>query len=216
MFSVIFDMDGVIVDNGNFHYLAWKEFSKRHQIPFSKERFRKTFFGRINKQVLPILFENDLSKAEIQRLGDEKEQIYREIYKPELKPLTGLVALLDELKENDIPIAAATSASPGNVDFVLNGLNIKHYFTGIVDDSMVTKGKPDPEIYLKTAALLKTNPENCVVFEDSLSGTKAAFDAGAKVIALTTSLKAEEHIYAQQIISDFSEISYRSLCKIFN
>ena len=143
--AVIFDMDGVIVDNGEFHYLAWKKFCDSYQISFSKEKFRKTFFGRVNEQVLPILFNCDLSKDEIQTLGDEKEKIYRDIYKPELRPVKGLVMFLEDLKKNDIPIAVATSASPENVDFVLNGLNIRHYFATIVDDSMVPKGKPDPE-----------------------------------------------------------------------
>ncbi|QGY43743.1 beta-phosphoglucomutase family hydrolase [Maribellus comscasis] len=217
MFAVVFDMDGVIVDNGEFHYLAWKRFCYNHQIPFSKEKFRKAFFGRINEQVLPILFNKELTKDEIQKLGSEKEKIYREIYKPELKPVPGLVLFLNELKENNIPVAVATSASPENVDFVLDGLNIKYYFDVIVDDSMVTKGKPDPEIYLKAAQLLKKASKNCIVFEDSLSGTKAALDAGSKVVAITTSLKADEHKYAKHIFSDFSEISLNFICtEIFN
>ncbi|MCG6189666.1 HAD family hydrolase [Maribellus maritimus] len=217
MFAVVFDMDGVIVDNGEFHYLAWKKFCYKHQVPFSKENFRKTFFGRVNEQVLPILFNKELTKDEIQKLGNEKEKIYREIYKPELKPVPGLVSFLNELKKNNIPVAVATSASPENVDFVLNGLNIKCYFDVIVDDSMVIKGKPDPEIYLKATQLLKKAPENCIVFEDSLSGTKAALDAGARVVAITTSLKADEHKYAEHIFSDFSEISLNFICtEIFN
>ena len=204
------------MDNGEFHFLAWQKFCSSHRIPFSKEEFRRNFFGRVNEQVLPVLFQRVLSKDEIQVLGDEKEKIYREIYGPKLKSVNGLVSLLDDLKKNSVSVAVATSASPENVDFVLNGLNIKHYFNVIVDDSMVTKGKPDPEIYLKTAQLLKTQPENCVVFEDSLSGTKAAFNAGAKVFALTTSLDAAEHKFAHHIFPDFSGISYNFIQKLFS
>lgn len=205
--AVIFDMDGVIVDNGDFHYRAWKKFCENNNIAFSQEKFRKVFFGRTNEQVLPVLFGRDLSHEEIQKLGDEKEEIYREIYRPHLTAVPGLVPFLAELKNNKIATAVATSASPENVEFVLNGLGIKHLFDVIIDDSMVSKGKPDPEVYLKSAAKLNMNPQHCVVFEDSLSGTKAAFDAGAKVVALTTSIDASEHKYAQQIITDFSEIS---------
>ncbi len=217
MFSVIFDMDGVIVDNGKFHYLAWKEFCNRYHISFSKEEFRKTFFGRTNEQVIPILFNKELTTKEIQKLGDEKEMLYREIYQPEIKPLKGLITFLEDLKANNIAMAIATSAPPANVDFVLNNLKIGHYFNFIVDDSMVSKGKPDPEIYIKAAHLLKTDPANCVVFEDSLSGTKAAFKAGAKVVGLSTSIGKEEHKYALHVFSDLSEISTNFIRKeIFN
>jgi beta-phosphoglucomutase family hydrolase len=214
--AVVFDMDGVIVDNGRFHYLAWEEFCKKYRILFSDNIFRKTIFGRTNAEAIPFLFQRDLEKNEIQKLGAEKEEIYRRIYAPALKPVNGLPAFLEELKKHNIPTAVATSASPENVMFVLDGLRIKHYFNCIVDDSMVKNGKPNPEIYLKAAELLTTRPADCVVFEDSLSGTKAAFDAGAKVIALTTSLKAGEHRYAQHIFPDFSEISVNFIIENFS
>ncbi len=76
---------------------------------------------------------------------------------------------------------------------------------------MVTHGKPHHEIYLKAAELLKTDPQNCVVFEDSLSGTKSAFDAGTKVVAVTTTVPAEKHKHAHQTVSNFNEISVKAL-----
>lgn len=216
-FYVIFDLDGVIVDNGEYHFLAWKQFCGYNKISFSRENFRKKYFGGMNEEVLPRLFGRNLSKEELKKYGDEKEQFYREIYQPFLKPASGLIPFLDELKKNRIHIAVATSASPENVDFVLNGLKIKNYFDVIVDDSMVSKGKPDPEIYLKAAKLLNAKPANCVVFEDSISGTKSASLAGTNVVGLTTSLKVFEHKYANHIISSFSEISFNFILqKFFN
>jgi len=200
-------MDGVLVDNGAYHYQAWKMFCDKFDILFSEDKFRTFFFGRTNEQVLGDLFKNDLTAHEIKQLALEKEQIYRDIYAPYLKPVKGLLSFLDNLKENKIPVGVATSAPKENVDFVLSGLNIQKYVDVIVDDSMVSNGKPHPEIYLKAAQLLNTEPGNCVVFEDSLSGTKSAFDAGTKVIALTTTLPSDKHKYAHQIIDDFNEIS---------
>ncbi len=217
MFSAIFDMDGVVVDNGEFHYLAWKEFCGNYKIPFFKEKFRTTFFGRINEQILPDLFGSGLTAGDVKKLGDEKEALYRKIYKNEIKPLKGLPAFLNDLKDNSIPIAMATSAPPENVEFVLNCLDLAHYFDFVVDGSMVARGKPDPEIYLKAAHLLGTVPGKCIVFEDSLSGTKAAFGAGAKVVGLSTSLSKEEHKFASYVFSDFSEISVNFIREeIFN
>jgi beta-phosphoglucomutase family hydrolase len=205
--AVIFDMDGVLVDNGAYHYRAWKMFCDKFDILFSEDKFRTFFFGRTNEQVLGDLFKNALTAHEIKQLALEKEQIYRDIYAPYLKPVKGLLSFLDNLKENKIPVGVATSAPKENVDFVLLGLGIMKYVDIIVDDSMVSNGKPNPEIFLKAAQLLHTEPKDCVVFEDSLSGTKSAFDAGTKVIALTTTLPAEKHKFAHQIIHDFNEIS---------
>ncbi len=208
--AAIFDMDGVIVDNGKYHLKAWEEFCNRHNISFTEERFNE-FFGRTNEQVLTDMFHHDLSKQEIKKLGNEKEEIYREIYKPHLKPVEGLISFLEELQQNNIPTGVATSAPEENVDFVLDGLDIRGFIQIIVNDSMVTRGKPHPEIYLKTAELLKTDPQNCVVFEDSLSGTKAAFDAGTKVVAITTTVPAEKHKHAHLTVSNFNEISVKAL-----
>ena len=212
---VIFDMDGVIVDNGEFHFLAWKKFCEKHNISISKNAFKNKFFGRTNEEVLPELFERDLAKKEIKELGAEKERIYCEIYKPHLKPVNGLVSFLKELKKKNIPVGIATSAPPENVDFVIDGLKIGSYMQTVVNDSMVSNGKPAPDIYLEAARRLNAKPENCVVFEDSLSGTKAAWDAGAKVVALTTTLPAEKHQHAHSIVDDFESVSVQVIKNLF-
>lgn len=214
--TVIFDMDGVIVDNGEFHYRAWKKFCNNHGISFSKDKFKNVFFGRTNEEVLPDVFERDLSNKEIESLGEEKEKIYREIYKPHLKPVNGLVRFLKELASENIPVGVATSASPKNVEFVIDGLGIQNHFNTIVDDSMISNGKPAPDIYLEAARRLKSEPGKCVVFEDSLSGTKAAWQAGAKVVALTTTLPAEKHKYAHRIVDDFEAVSVKFIRDLFD
>jgi beta-phosphoglucomutase len=214
--AVIFDMDGVIVDNGNYHKLAWGEFCNRHKISFSEEKFRTVFFGRTNEEVLPDLFRRRLTNKEIEEFGNEKEAVYREIYRPELKAAPGFIQFLNELKENDVPVGIATSAPKENVNFILQGLEIKNLIDVVVDDSMVSKGKPHPEIYIKTASLLKSSPENCVVFEDSLSGTQAAYNAGTKVVAVTTTLPAAEHKFAHRVIEDFREVEVKFVCSLLN
>src|SRR5690554_3680279 len=173
--AVIFDMDGVIVDNGMYHIDAFRELCRRYSIEFSEEEFRKCHFGRVNEEILPDLFNRKLNDSEVAGLAEEKEALYREIYKPHINAAPGLLPLLKELKVNDIPVGVATSAPVKNVDFVLDSLKIREYVDVVVDDSMVRKGKPDPEIYIKAASLLQVIPGNCIIFEDSLSGTRAAF-----------------------------------------
>jgi len=215
--AVIFDMDGVIVDNSKYHQQAWEEFSKKYNIHFSEEKFKTVFFGRINEEVLPILFNRDLSRQEISKLADEKEKIYREIYAPHLTPVKGLLHLLNELNQANIPVGVATSAPKENVDFIINGLDIGNYISTIIDDSMVSEGKPAPDIYIETAKRLNTKPADCVVFEDSFSGTQSAWNAGAKVVAVTTTMPAKKHTFAHHIINDFTEISIHIIRnKLFN
>lgn len=207
IFIAIFDMDGVIVDNGHYHFLAWQEFCQRHSLAFSEGQFKKQFFGKTNQQVLPELFGKNLSHKEIENYGAEKELIFCEIYRPVMQPMKGLVPFLKELKQNKVKMAVATSAPRGNVDLVLDGLSLNPFFDTVVNESMVTRSKPDPEIYLLAAKKLGVSPAECVVFEDSLAGTKAAFDAGCKVVALTSTLPASKHKYYHHLISDFTEIS---------
>jgi len=203
--AVIFDMDGVLVDNGDYHFKAWKIFCEKYTIPFSEEKFRAHYFGQTNELVLNGLFQCNLERSEMKKLADEKEQMYREIYAPHICPVNGLISFFHELKQAKIKLGVATSAPKENVDFVLDALDIKDKIDVIVYDSMVSKSKPHPEIYLKAAELLHLTPSECTVFEDSLSGTKSAYDAGARVIALTTTLPAEKHCYAHRTIKDFSE-----------
>lgn len=214
--AVIFDMDGVIVDNGKYHVLAYAELCRRYNLEFSEAEFMTNQFGKVNEEVLPELFGRELSVEEIEKYAGEKESAYRKIYGPEMTAMPGLVDLLKELKKQHIPVGVATSAPEGNVEFVTEGLGISGYLDAIVDDSMVTRGKPHPEIYLKAAEILKTAPANCLVFEDSLSGTRAAYEAGMRVVAVTTTLKAEEHKYAHDTIPDFRDMTVHKIRKMMS
>jgi len=215
-FAVIFDLDGTIVDNAIYHKRAWGKFCAAHKIPFNEELFNIVLFGKTNQQVLPELFNKNLTPEEIKKYSRQKEVIYRGLFQPEMKPVSGLIQFLNELQKAGIGMAVATSAPPANIDLVLNGLSLKSCFDLIVDNTMVSKGKPDPEIYQKTASLLGKKPSECVVFEDSISGTKSAFDAGCKVIALTTTTQASEHKYYHKIINDFRDISVNFIIQELN
>jgi len=131
------------------------------------------------------------------RLEEEKELIYREFYAPFRKPLEGLVEFLKEIRSSGIKVALATSAGQGNIDFTIDGIGLRDQFDVIVGGAEVTKGKPDPEIYLLAAQKLGVNPANCWVIEDSLQGIKSGQSAGCKVVGITTSHTKEELAHTQ-------------------
>ncbi|MDR0705077.1 MAG: HAD family phosphatase [Planctomycetaceae bacterium] len=208
MIAVIFDMDGVLVDNARFHERAFVEYFSQYGTVFTQE-----MFGRGNDDLMAELFPNE-SKEQHQEFAAGKEAYYRQIYEPHLKPVDGLVELLQELKKNNIPMAVGSSAPVENIDFVLEKLKIRNYFDVVVIAAMVQQAKPAPDIYLKSAELLKTKPENCLVFEDALAGIKAALSAGMKVVGVATSLPKEKLTETNKIINNFTEITVAEIKQI--
>jgi HAD superfamily hydrolase (TIGR01509 family) len=145
-----------------------------------------------------------MSEEEILKYTLEKEAVYRELYLPFIKPVEGLTELLEILHEKNIPMAIATSGIQPNIDFMFENLPIKKYFKTVVNSSHISKGKPHPEIYLKTASLLNISPENCLVFEDAVVGINSAKAAGMKVIAIATTHPREELSRADMIVDNFN------------
>ena len=208
--GLIFDMDGVIVENHQYHYLAWQKIAAKHGITIDEVFYREKMNGRTLKKLMKVVFEREMSDEEAKSIGLEKEAIYRDLYKDHRKPTTGLIKFLEEAKEKGIPMAVGTSAPKENVEFTLDDLDLRKYFVGVVDDSMVVHGKPDPEVYLKGAELVDRKPEDCIVFEDAVSGIQAGKAAGAKVIGLATSHSREE-LDADLIIDNFSDLSWQQI-----
>ncbi len=208
--AVIFDMDGVLVDNHEIHIEAFNIFGTRYNLSVTDEEFSK-FPGRGNDDILSILFKRKIEGEELERLSSEKEKIYREIYSERIKPLDGLIDLLGQLKDRGVKCAVGSSGITENVDFVLEKCGIKDYFDFIANGDMVKKAKPDPEVFLLAANLLGVAPEDCVVFEDSFAGIKAARNANMKVIAVATTFPREEHSDFDALIDNFTQISVDSI-----
>lgn len=203
-YAFIFDMDGVLVDSNPTHKIALKQFCRAHGYELSEQQLREKIYGRTNRDWLLNLF-GDLSEEKIRQYADEKEALFRQLYH-DIEPVAGLITFLKKLDKGGIPRAIATSAPRANVDFTLERTHMEPFFSTILDDSFVTKGKPDPEIYLKTAAALGFNPSDSIVFEDSLSGVKAGKAAGCKVVGITTTHTREELSETDLIIDDFADL----------
>lgn len=201
-YAFIFDMDGVLIDSNPTHKVALQQFCREHGFELTEQQLREKIYGRTNRDWLLNLF-GHLPEETIKKYAWEKEALFRELY-TDIAPLNGLLNFIKKMDLAAIPRAIATSAPRENVDFTLKHTGIGPYFQTILDDSFVTKGKPDPEIYLKSSAALGLKPENCVVFEDSLSGIKAGKAAGCKVVGLTTTHTADELSETDFSIADFN------------
>jgi len=208
--AVIFDMDGVIIDSNPYHKISLRQFCEKYGYHLSDGELVSKIYGRTNKDWIASLF-GALTKEELTNYGEEKEALFREVYKNDISALKGLPEFLKSLKDKNIPIAIGTSAPRSNVDFVLSHTGLEDYFSVILDESDVVKGKPDPEIYLKVAVRLGFDPSRCIVFEDSLSGVESARRAGAKVVGVATTHSFEELSHTDFIIQDFTGLDPSTL-----
>ena len=205
--AVIFDLDGTILDNNPFHLKAWKEYLKKIGRDMTDEEFNRQLNGRTNKDVVKYLYGNDLSEEEIWKHTNEKEALYRELYKPHIEPVPGLIQLLDILHEQGVPMAIATSGIKVNIEFMFENIPVRKYFQAVIDSSYITHGKPHPEIFARTAEALNVAGSDCLVFEDAVVGIQAAQAAGMKVVAVATTEKREALQIADLIITDYRDIT---------
>ena len=186
--AFIFDWDGVIIDSHAQHEESWQLLFDELGRPMP-ETFFKATFGMRNQQIIPMCF--DFVKAddhaEIARLGDRKEVLYREILKRDgIEPLPGVLALLKELKARSIPTAVGSSTPRLNIETIMAMTGLGEFFQAIASAEDVTIGKPDPQVFLKAAAKINAQPADCIVFEDAHVGIEAGKRAGMKVVAVAT------------------------------
>ena len=214
--GLLFDMDGVLVNNLDIHRQAFAEFFRRYGVERSFDDLSRVF-GKGNDDIMGELMPKDVvERVGIRELGYQKEAIYREIYAPIITPQPGLKEFLAEAERNGLKSAVGSSGYRVNVDFVLERCDIVRYFSAIVAGDEVTRCKPDPEIYLTVASKLGLRPEECVVFEDAEAGIESAKRAGVKVVALATTFSREflEKSDADYIIDDFRDIDIATLRSI--
>jgi HAD superfamily hydrolase (TIGR01509 family) len=202
-------MDGVLVDNREAHSEAFVIFCERYGVEMSQERLL-AMYGMGNDDIMPALLPREIiERVGLEALADEKEAIYREVYADAIVPTPGLIEFIDDLRRHGVRLAVGSSGMRANVDFVLEKLGVAAQFDAVVHGDMVTRRKPDPEIFLTCSQLMGTPPEECLVCEDSFSGIEAARSAGMKVVALATSFTHEELAATDNdlIIKDFRELS---------
>ena len=186
--AVIFDLDGVITDTAEYHYLAWKRLGEELGIPFDRA-FNEKLKGVSRIESLALILnhgyrQNDFTPEEKERLANKKNAHYVELIK-QVTPedvLPGIVSFLIELREEKIKIAMASASK--NAFTVTQSLGLMEYFDHIVDAATVARSKPDPEVFLKAAQAVDVAPEYCVGIEDAAAGVTAIKEAGMFAVGI--------------------------------
>lgn len=192
--AVLFDMDGVIFDTEREYLKEWEVIFKKYGYKMKKEIYISVM-GRGRKKVKEIFKEKFGEDLPIDKMYIEKDKMLKEAVENNKVPLKeGALELLEFLKENGYKIALATSAKRERVNIQVSHAKLENIFDAIVCSEDITNSKPDPEIFLKAAEKVCTNPENCIVIEDSEAGIKAAFNAKMMGFHVEDLKKADESI----------------------
>lgn len=183
--AFIFDMDGTLVDNMHYHGAAWQKMLGENGIKTDAHDFLVKTAGKTNREIIPNFFK-DATEEQLLELGQRKETLYRELFLPERRAIVGAMEFLEAAKSFGIKMAVATAAPVANMEFILDGLDLRRFFDAITTAADVENGKPNPEVFLKSAEKLNVEPKNCLVFEDAINGFEAAHRAGMKSVGIAT------------------------------
>ncbi|MBK6724306.1 MAG: HAD family phosphatase [Acidobacteria bacterium] len=211
--AFIFDMDGTLVDNMHVHTEAWAKLLEENGVEMDAYKFLVATAGKTNREILPTVF-GEISEDRITELAKRKEILYRDAYLPIRKPVDGLVEFLTEAQSLGINMAVATAASNPNMEFILDGLDLRRFFGAVTTATDVKVGKPDPAMFLVSAAKLGVEPKNCIVFEDAIGGFEAAHRAGMVSIGITTVNSAEDILKLDSVVeahADFTQMRPQEL-----
>lgn len=189
--GVIFDMDGVICDTREHHLRAFQELMSLYDRSLTAEEFDH-LFGMANHKLIPQLFGEELTTAQIEDRADWKESRYRELIARDIELMEGVREMVDWLRERNVPVAVASSAPRANVEQILKTTGLIEVLSTFLAAEDVTNHKPHPEVFLTAAERLNVDPALAWVIEDSLHGINAGLAAGMTVLAVSTTHPASE------------------------
>lgn len=214
--AFIFDLDGVITDTAEYHFLAWQALAGDIGISFTREN-NELLKGISRMESLEKILEiggrlDDFSSEEKEVLASKKNDHYLSLI-TKITPsdiLPGIKELLNAIKANGLKLGLASASK--NAFTVMTSLELKNEFDVIVDASTITNGKPDPEVFLTAAKLLGVNPENCIGVEDAVAGVEAIKAAGMFAVAIGPK---ESFPFADVVYSGTGELDFEKIKGLF-
>lgn len=213
--ALIFDLNGTMINDMEFHLQAWtKILNEDLKAGLNPEQVSKQMYGKNSELLVRVFGDKRFTNDEMEYWSVEKEKRYQEAYRPHMQLISGLEDLLKKAYSKNIPMGIGSAAIPFNIDFILDRLDIRKYFSAIVSADDVEISKPHPETFLKAAELLKTAPEDCLVFEDAPKGVEAAANANIPCVVLTTMHSRSEFARGPNIaafIRDYTDPFVQSL-----
>ncbi|MFH0748762.1 MAG: HAD family phosphatase [Candidatus Bathyarchaeota archaeon] len=209
--AVIFDMDGVIVESEHLHIQAEKQVLLKNGLELSSEDLHK-YTGTTAKDMFTDIIRRYKLNTTFEDMNREKKTILLKLLDEETQPTKGVVDLIWKLQRKDIKLGIASSSDKDLIKYILRKLKLSNAFHSMLSSDDIIHGKPDPEIFLKSAQQLNTNPSVCLVVEDSTFGVEAAKKAGMKCLGYRNPQSGNQDLsLADIIIDDFSKVKVQEL-----
>lgn len=209
--ALLWDLDGVVVDSGRYHYEAYRDLLSKLGRDLDQDAFRD-FFGRRNDDIIRSLF-GDLSTEQISTLSAEKEEIFRSKIADRTEALPGALALMRRMNASGKRQAIVSSTPRANIQLILDSLGVRPLLQAIVGEEDVSLGKPDPQGFLLGAKVLETQPAECLVLEDAPAGVTAAKRAGIPCIAVATTQHPDSLADADLVVGSLEDPNIQEFLK---
>lgn len=204
--AALWDMDGVLVESAPFHFVAWQRIWAEMGLSVSEADFRKNF-GQRNDTIIHDMLGEDVAMEMINSIGSKKEVYYRDAVKGHVEALRGAIDLLRALRADGFRCAIASAAPRANVELILSELGVSALFDALVSYEDVTRGKPDPQVYLLAAQRVSVAPLRCLVLEDAVAGVEGAKAAGMACIAVTSTHPRRWLAKADLIVDSLADVT---------
>ena len=206
--GALWDMDGVILDSGDLHYKSWIVAMEKYfpEIAFTEAVFKQSF-GKNNRLAIPSMVGRAVEEALVEEISIFKEELYRDMMRGNIEFLPGVEQMMVALKAHGIPQAVGTSAPIFNMEMIREELKLDNYISSFISAAEMPS-KPDPLVFITAAESIQCDPKSCVVFEDAVAGVQAGINAGAFVIAVTTTNPREELTHANLVVNRLDEIDF--------
>ena len=200
--ALLFDLDGTLVDNMMVHHRAWQRKLAELGLDYTLERVKAEIHG-VNLEILARLFGERFTEEERRQIAWDKEAAYRDIFAADFvaNVVPGAVEFIRQASATGIPMAVGTAGPQENAEFVVENLGVGELMGHVVHSGMVSRGKPDPEVFRQGADALGVDLADCLIFEDSVTGAAAARNAGCPVVVLTTTHQPPE--FSHLPVADF-------------
>lgn len=212
--ALIFDMDGVLVDNTPVQARAFQLLFRDLGLATKALPLLRRLNGMPAGEIIQSVFRHPVPKKQVELYAEQREFLYRTLYWDKRRALPGLVEFLKAARAEGFKIGLGTGSGGPTLSYILDHLRLRPYFDVIIGKDDVPKGKPHPDTYTATAAKLGVKPESCIVFEDAVLGEQAAYRAGMRCVAVTTTLKAADFQAPLTAIKDFTELSPARLLEL--
>ncbi|GAB3877633.1 beta-phosphoglucomutase family hydrolase [Hymenobacter segetis] len=212
--ALIFDMDGVLVDNTPIQARAFQLLFRDLGLSTNARQLLKRLNGMPAGDIIQSVFRHPIPKKQLELYAEQREFLYRTLYWSKRRALPGLVAFLQAARAEGFPIGLGTGSGGPTLSYILDHLDLRRYFDVIIGKDDVPKGKPHPDTYTATAAKLGVKSADCIVFEDAVLGEQAAYRAGMRCVAVATTLPAAAFQAPLTVIKDFTSLTPARLLEL--